>query len=197
MTSVLDATAGGRHMWHDEMKDADRVVYADRRRVQKGELEHQPGWSCAPDVLADARNLPFASSSFDLIAFDPPHRVTDGGMKRLSGVIEQKYGALRAETWQSDLREAFGELWRVLRPGGTLTLKWADNHKSHDAVLACLSESPLYGVTTQKDDAVVKWWVFHKPRASEQATTRDKVAVADGGNSRMTGADIDRTEEGE
>lgn len=162
--SVLDATAGGRHMWHDEMKDAERVVFADRRAVSKGELEHQPGWSCVPDVLTDTRDLAFSSSSFDLIAFDPPHRVTDDGMERLSGVIEQKYGALRAETWQSDLQQAFDELWRVLRPGGTLTLKWADNHKSHEAVLSCLSEAPLYGVTTQKDDAVVKWWVFHKPR---------------------------------
>jgi len=166
-------------MWHGEMKDADRVVYADRRRVEKGELELQPGWSCAPDVLADVRSLPFATLSFDLIAFDPPHRITDDGMERLSGVIEQKYGALRAETWQSDLRQAFRELWRTLRDGGTLTLKWADNHKSHDAVLSCLSESPLYGVTTQKDDAVVKWWVFHKPAPRSREGQRR--AVADGG----------------
>lgn len=167
MTQVLDATAGGRHMWHDELKNAERVVYTDRRSVSKGELEHQPGWSCVPDVLADNRNLPFVDGTFDLIAFDPPHRVTDGGMETLSGVIEQKYGALRAETWQSDLRESFLELWRVLRPGGTLTFKWADNHKSHTSVLACCSEAPLYGVTTQKDSAVVKWWVFHKERDSE------------------------------
>lgn len=159
---VLDATAGGRHMWHDELKDADRVVYADRRCVERGQLKHQPGWSCTPDVLADTRNLPFPSLTFDLIAFDPPHRITDDGMEQLSGVIEQKYGALRAETWQSDLTESFAELWRVLQPSGTLTFKWADNHKSHDTVLSCLSESPLYGVTTQKNDAIVKWWVFHK-----------------------------------
>jgi len=26
-----------------------------------------------------------------------------------------------------------------------------------------LTESPLYGVTTEKDRAVTKWWVFNKP----------------------------------
>lgn len=166
--SVLDATAGGKHIWHDDMKDADRVVFADRRRVDTGDLEHQPGWSCAPDVLADVRELPFVTGLFDLVCYDPPHRVTDGGMTKLSGVIEQKYGALRAETWQSDLRASFRELWRVLRDGGTLTFKWADVHKSHDDVLDQLGESPLYGVTTEKKRSVVKWWVFHKGRDKKE-----------------------------
>lgn len=162
--SVLDATAGGKHIWHRDMKDADRAVFADRRVVDG--LELQPGWRCQPDVLADTRELPFRSDTFDLIAFDPPHRVTDGGMAQLSGVIEQKYGALRAETWQSDLAASFVELWRVLRPGGTLTFKWADIHKSHDAVLAQIGRTPLYGVNTEKERAETTWWVFHKPRQS-------------------------------
>lgn len=164
MNSVLDATAGGRHMWHRQMKDADDVVYADRRSVQPGELELQPGWQCMPDVLADVRQLPFVPEAFDLIAFDPPHRITDGGMSTLSGVVEKKYGALRAQTWQADLTDSFRELWRVLSPGGTLTMKWADVHKSHKDVLELLDETPLYGVTTEKDRSVVKWHVFHKPR---------------------------------
>lgn len=161
--AVLDATAGGRHIWHREMKDSDRVVYADRRAIEPGEIEEQPGWSCLPDVLADTRELPFTSDTFDLVCFDPPHRVTDGGMAQLSGIIETKYGALRAETWQSDLRQSFTELWRVLRPGGTLTFKWADTHKSQSEVLAQLPETPLYGVATEKERAEVRWHVFHKP----------------------------------
>jgi len=160
--TVLDATTGGKHMWHSEMKDADSVVFADRRRVEKGALEHQQGWSCNPDVVCDTRDLPFAENTFSLIAYDPPHRVTDGGMKQLAGVIEQKYGALMAETWQSDLQSSFEELWRVLQPGGTITFKWADVHKSHDKVIDAIGKTPLYGVTTEKDRAVTKWWVFHK-----------------------------------
>jgi len=77
-------------------------------------------------------------------------------------VIEQKYGALRAETWQSDLRQSFNELFRVLDDGGTLTFKWADTMKSHDEVLAVLDQQPLYGVTTEKKRALTKWWVFNK-----------------------------------
>jgi len=157
---VLDATCAGRYMWHEDMKDAAKVVYADRRK-RKG-LEHQANWQCVPDVFSDTRNLPFKSETFDLIAYDPPHRVTDDGMTQLSGVIEKKYGALQAETWQSDLAESFKELWRVLREGGTITFKWADTHKSHDDVLSQLPETPLYGTTTGKDRAKVKWWVFHK-----------------------------------
>jgi hypothetical protein len=149
-------------MWHDEMKDADRVVYADRRLVERGELEHQKGWSCVPDVILDSRNLPFKDESFSLIAYDPPHRVTDDGMQVLSGVIEQKYGAVRAETWQRDLRASFDELWRVLDSGGTVTFKWCDVHKSHSEVINAIDRTPLYGVTTEKDRAVTKWWVFHK-----------------------------------
>ena len=156
-------------MWDSEMKDADRVVYADRRKVPPGELEEQPGWSCLPDVLADTRELPFKSAVFDLIAYDPPHRVNGEGMKTISGVIETKYGALHAERWQSDLRESFLELWRVLRPGGTLTFKWADVDKSHEQVKKQIPERPLYGVTTEKKRAEVTWWVFHKNRPAAGA----------------------------
>lgn len=175
--TVLDATAGGKHIWHEEMKDADQVVYADRRVVEEGEIEQQPGWACSPDVLADTRNLPFQSGAFDLVAFDPPHRVGEGGMTQLSGIIETKYGALRAETWQRDLRESFDELWRVLRPGGTLTFKWADEHKSHDEVLSQIDYTPLYGVMTEQKRSVVKWWVFHKHQQQEP----DQLVAADGG----------------
>ena len=159
---ILDATTGGKHMWHETAKELDRTVYADRRRIEG--LEHQPSWSCQPSVVCDTRHLPFKDGTFDLIAFDPPHRVTDGGMEQLSGVIEQKYGALTAETWQSDLRASFDELWRALRAGGTLTFKWADVHKSHDAVHDAVGRTPLYGVTTEKKRSLTKWWVYQKPR---------------------------------
>jgi SAM-dependent methyltransferase len=162
MTAVLDATAGGKHIWHPESEDADRVVFADRRALSG--LDLQPGWECRPDVRADGRRLPFADKSFDLVCFDPPHRITDKGMETLSGVVEKKYGALRAESWQSDLRRAFGECWRVLRRGGTLTVKWAAVHADHDEVLDLAPAAPLYGAATDKGDSDSRWWVFHRPR---------------------------------
>lgn len=158
---VLDATTGGKHMWHPDCKELKRAVYADRRQVEG--LEHQEGWNCDPSVICDTRKLPFTDNAFNLIAYDPPHRITDCGMKQLSGVIEKKYGALQAETWQSNLSNSFAELWRVLDTGGTLTFKWADIHKSHEEVLSVIDQTPLYGVTTEKDRAITKWWVFQKP----------------------------------
>lgn len=163
--TVLDATAGGRHIWHPENKDNDKVVYCDMRYEAKGTIREQPGWSCEPDIQADVRALPFEDSVFDLVCFDPPHKITDSGMSQLSGVIETKYGALQAETWQSDLEGAFRELWRVLREGGTLTIKWADVNKSNEYVLQQLPRTPLYGVSRAKGKGEVSWWVFHKDRS--------------------------------
>lgn len=162
---ILDATAGGKHIWHGEMKDADRVVFVDRRAVPPGSIEQQENWSVIPDVQADFRDLPFTDNTFDLIVFDPPHRVTDGGMETISGIIEKKYGALCAQTWQSDILRGFNELWRVLRQGGTLTLKWNNATQRSDSVLGVLPETPLYGTNTDKGDTETKWWVFHKARA--------------------------------
>ena len=164
MSDVLDATTGGKHIWHGDSKDADGVVFADRRAEPEATIEQQPSWSVTPDVQADYRDLPFKSESFDLVCFDPPHRVSDGGMETISGIIETKYGALHAETWQADLRAAFDELWRVLRPGGTLTMKWNDAMRESGNVLDQLSETPLYGTNTAKVSTETKWWVFHKER---------------------------------
>jgi len=160
--SVLDATTGGKHLWHGESKDADRVVFLDRRAVESGTIEQQPNWEVAPDIQADFRQLPFQDDTFDLICFDPPHRITDGGMEAISGIIETKYGALRAETWQADIVAGFTELWRVLRPGGTLTLKWNDATRDTVDILGQLPETPLYGTNTEKNQSETSWWVFHK-----------------------------------
>jgi SAM-dependent methyltransferase len=160
--AVLDATAGGKHIWHEDMKGSDKVVFCDRRVVAPGEIEQQPNWSVQPDIAADYRCLPFSENTFDLICFDPPHRVRDGGMQTLSGIIETKYGALRAQRWQADLREAFEELWRVLQQGGVLTVKWNDAMRDDDSVLEQLPKTPLYGTNTAKENTDTSWWVFHK-----------------------------------
>jgi ubiquinone/menaquinone biosynthesis C-methylase UbiE len=161
MSKVLDATTGGKHIWHGEMKDAERVVFVDRRTVQSGSIKQQENWSVLPDVQADFRELPFKSDTFDLICFDPPHRVTSGGMETISGIIEQKYGALCAETWQSDIVAGFKELWRVLDSGGVLTMKWNNATQRSSNVLELLPKTPLYGTNSDKGNTETKWWVFH------------------------------------
>lgn len=147
-------------MWLDCWEDSDRVVFADRRAEET--VQHQQSWECRPNVLSDVRQLPFDSGTFDLAAFDPPHRVKEGGMQMLAGVVEKKYGALSVETWQADLSQAVAELRRVLTPAGTLTMKWSDVDKTHGQVLRQIDWTPLYGVTTGQNKADTKWWVFQK-----------------------------------
>jgi hypothetical protein len=75
---ILDATTGGKHIWHEQMKDSADVVFADRRVVEGGELEvYRDNWSVSPDVKADTRSLPFRDNVFDLICYDPPHRINE------------------------------------------------------------------------------------------------------------------------
>lgn len=163
--TVLDATCGGRMIWHETMKNADGVVYSDCRTTAPGEINpNRENAVVAPDVLADARELPFPDATFDLICYDPPHRITEDGMQHLGGIIPRYYGALRAETWRSDLRQSMNELFRVLAPGGTLTLKWADETRPFDAVLDAIDQTPLYGTNTKKGDSPTYWWTFHKSR---------------------------------
>jgi len=150
-------------MWFDGQSEQDDVICGDRRLLEKGENEYEPGFSVCPDVLLDSRQLPFKDDTFSLVAYDPPHFINEHGMSHLSGVIMKKYGALRAETWRDDLVRSFRELWRVLESGGTLTFKWADRNVSHDEIIDVIDYEPLYGTRTAKRDGVdTRWWVFHK-----------------------------------
>jgi SAM-dependent methyltransferase len=94
---------------------------------------------------------------------------TSQGMKQLTGYVKQKYGALHAETWQADLRAAFKELWRVLRPGGTLTFKFANNSIPFEDVLDELPEDPMYGTTcNNRNGTQTRWFTFYKPREDSE-----------------------------
>ena len=108
---ILDATARFRMMW--ENKNHPNCLYVDER----------PGVN--PDKVADYQDLNFlADKSFKLIIFDPPHRI----QKHCSPSFMERYGnQLTPETWQSELKKAFTELWRVLADYGVLIFKWTDH----------------------------------------------------------------------
>lgn len=133
---ILDATCGGRTIWLPGQKDHDNALYIDNREREPG-FHGQEGrtYGVQPDEIQDFRNLPYESRSFNLIVFDPPHVKRSDGMDQLKGYVTKKYGALHAETWQSDLRDGFEELWRVLDDGGTLVFKFADNDVDFQKVL--------------------------------------------------------------
>jgi len=162
---ILDATCGGRSIWCDGQKENDDTLYIDRRKEPPG-FHGQEGrtYAVQPDEQQDFRDLEYADESFNLVVFDPPHITRENGMEQLSGHVIKKYGALHAETWQSDLERGFNELWRVLSPGGTLVFKFADNSKDFRDVLKLAPTDPLFGTTTKKNSKVEnRWFVFYKP----------------------------------
>lgn len=165
---ILDVTCGGRSIWHPENKDREDSLYADMRQRPGGfidddyDMNRNPGYAITPDVVQDFRQLPYKDESFDLAVFDPPHAIREGGMTRLTGITHRKWGALAAETWQADIEQGFTELWRVLKDGGTLIFKFADESAAFEDVLALAPEPPLFGTSVYSRQVETRWYVFHK-----------------------------------
>jgi SAM-dependent methyltransferase len=165
---ILDATSGGKGIWCEEQKNNDETLFIDKRETEPGSIG-QPNryYAVQPDEVQDFRDLPYQGESFDLVVFDPPHVTRENGMESLKGHVTKKYGALHAETWQDDLRQGFAELFRVLRPGGTLVFKFADNAADFEEVLRLAPEPPLFGTRTKKTNTENRFFVFRKSRGDE------------------------------
>jgi SAM-dependent methyltransferase len=137
-------------MWHWD-KDNPLVLFHDIREVAPEKLSNGQIFSVRPDKLGDYRALDFPDETFSLIVFDPPH--TTCGDKSF---LYKRYGTL-LPTWETDLRAGFAELFRVLKPGGTLVFKWCDIRIPFEKVLAC---SPLPPVITHTTRAQGKSWTY-------------------------------------
>jgi SAM-dependent methyltransferase len=162
--NILDATCGGRSIWHTDNKNRDDVLYIDKREEEPGFTgQENRTFSIEPDEVQDFRDLPYDDSSFDLIVFDPPHVIRENGMQNLSGYIDKSYGALHAETWQADLRNGFEELFRVLEDGGVLIFKFANRAADFREVLDLAPTDPLFGTMTDQDsNCENRFFVFQK-----------------------------------
>jgi len=169
---ILDPTAANRSIWLDGNKDRDDTLYCDIRREDAGFVEdamdsnRNPNYEIEPDDIQDFRDLQYPDESFNLIVFDPPHAIRPDGMESLTGIITRKWGALHAETWQSDLKQGFLELWRVLNPGGTLVFKFSDESADFEDVLRLAPVSPLFGTAQTNGTVETRWFVFYKPEGS-------------------------------
>jgi|APHM01.1.fsa_nt_gi hypothetical protein len=174
--SILDATCGGRSIWLEKHKENDDTLYVDRRQeesefIKDGDVydKYSLSYGVSPDLLVDNRQLPFDADTFSLAIFAPPYILRQDGMRQLNGIMTKKYGALTAETWQSDINDAVCELFRVLTSAGTLVFKFADVHTEWTDVLDVLPVSPLCGTTTKKtSNQETRWFVLHASQYQEE-----------------------------
>lgn len=161
---ILDACCGSRMMWFDRARDD--VVYGDRRAESITVTDRSRGNRSGtrtlvvhPDVRFDFRCLPFATGTFRLVAFDPPHLVQAGPRSWLAA----KYGKL-GNHWRDDLRTGFAECFRVLASDGVLVFKWSETQVKVREVLELTPHRPLFGNTSGKK-AGTHWMVFLKDSA--------------------------------
>lgn len=144
------------------------VEFCDIRRV-----EHEKIWeskdgtderflTVEPDVICDVRNLPFPDNTFWHIVFDPPHLETVGE----TAWIYKKYGKLPPD-WQAFIHDAFVELFRVLKPNGTLIFKWAEIQITVKQLLEVIPYQPLYGHRSGKH-MTTHWMAFIKDEQTEK-----------------------------
>ena len=148
---ILDPCCGSRMFYFD--KKDKRVDFRDCRVLEKtlcdGRVLH-----VEPDTISDVCALDVPDNTYYLVVFDPPHLDTGNGWQ------VDKYGKLPKE-WQTWMKDAFNECWRVLRPGGTLIFKWYEYHISLKEVLACFSQQPLLG-NQRPHQSKTHWLVFFK-----------------------------------
>lgn len=156
--TILDVTCGGRSIWFD--KHNKDTVYCDIRR-EVNEVVYRGGKSCQvididPDVVCDFTALPFDENTFSLCVFDPPHA------KDLSekSWMSKKYGVL-TDDWALVLSGGFSECMRVLKPNGTLILKWADTSISTRDLINAIGQEPLFGHRSGKKMGT-HWLTFMK-----------------------------------
>jgi hypothetical protein len=117
---ILDATVNGGRFWRGSHRPVVGIDIQGKHR---------------PDVVADNTQMPFASSTFDVVVYDPPHIPNQGADKskdfnfRFGLVIrsskENKYTF--THTFDPFLKEA----WKMLRQEGILLCKLTDYVHHH------------------------------------------------------------------
>lgn len=156
---ILDVCCGSRMFWFD--KDDSRAIFMDNR-ICHHELKDSSSTGgfrsleIRPTICADFTALPFQSSSFAMVVFDPPHFERNGA----SSWVGLKYGTLKGE-WREMLRQGFSEGFRVLRAGGVLIFKWCSFEIQLSKILTLTPEKPLFGHKSGKN-SLTHWVVFSK-----------------------------------
>lgn len=156
---ILDACCGSRMFWFD--KNNPIVVYMDNRQMEI-ELTDSSSKSgkrtlmIKPDIIADFTEMPFKSSSFKVVSFDPPHLKTLGQ----NSWMALKYGVLKGN-WRKMISDGFDECFRVLEDYGVLVFKWNESEVKVSEILSLIPYKPLFGHTTGRQSKTI-WMLFLK-----------------------------------
>ena len=137
--------------WFD--KNNKNTVYMDKREFEDVLCDGRE-LKVNPDVVGDFRKIPYPDDKFHLVVFDPPHLIRAGENSWLA----KKYGKLKLDTWEDDIRQGFDECLRVLKPNGTLIFKWNEEQIKLKDVLVTIKYKPLFGNKRAK----THWLVFMK-----------------------------------
>ena len=89
----------------------------------------------------------------------------------------KKFGALQAETWQSDLKKGFDECWRILEDYGALIFKWNDAKTSFKEITKIFGREPTILNTLRKKDALgaTFWAIYIKIPDDEELDEFSKI----------------------
>ena len=84
------------------------MVFGDIREKETHLLTNGQTIHIEPDEVMDFRAIPYPDETFQMVVFDPPHRIK---LTAESDFIK-KYGQLDKDTWREDL--AFRDLLNAL-----------------------------------------------------------------------------------
>ncbi|MNU39024.1 hypothetical protein D3C71_277100 [compost metagenome] len=144
-------------MWFD--KDDQRSIFGDIRDEEHLLCDGRV-LRVEPDVLMDFRELPFCSSTFKLVVFDPPHLKHAG----IDSWLRAKYGIL-TDDWKDDMLRGFAECFRVLEDEGILIFKWNETQIKVSELLALTDQKPLFGHKSGKRGNT-HWITFMKHKST-------------------------------
>ena len=173
---ILDACCGMRYMWYN--KQHPNTLYIDIRKESKGFNKNRPFDEVNPDIQADFAKLPMEikEHKFKLIVWDVPHFKA----RKLTGNMLKCFGGLHPETWQSDLKNGFNELWYILDDFGVLLFKFSDYHIKFENVISLFPQQPLfYNMTNSTGKSDTKWFCFMKIPKANRGTNFTKSSADD------------------
>ncbi|MBG6028370.1 SAM-dependent methyltransferase [Proteus mirabilis] len=137
-------------------KQDDRVLFNDIR-AEEHVLCDRRILNITPDIISDFKNLPFQNNSFYQVLFDPPHLIRGGK----NSWMFKKYDLLNKDSWREDLKKGFSEVFRVLKPNGTLLFKCNETQIPVKQILALTNKKPTAVQCIGKNDKI-HWITFYK-----------------------------------